>query len=105
MDKLRNFVRPVDDAVDTLRDDVKFVIKDSWQHSTQEISLKLNYGQRRLHALSLDTQSNVPAAIDLTLKCYAELSQAERPYHQKPWQVHWQTVQGIGFGLGSLQHW
>ena len=48
--------------------DVEFAVNDSWQESVQETPFMLNYGQHPLNAFSLDTHSNVPAAIAHTVK-------------------------------------
>ena len=79
---LRHYVVPVHDDWDTLLDYVECAINDSWQESTQETPFMLNYGQHPLNALSLDTHSDVPAAIAHTVKWQDAVERAKECLHR-----------------------
>ena len=63
---LRHFVNLRHDDWDEYLPVVKFAINDAWQDCTHDTPCMLNFGQRPLNPLSLQTHSGVPAAAQYT---------------------------------------
>ena len=77
-DMLRHFVSPCQDDWDELLDCAEFAANNAYSASVQNTPFRLNYGQDPLTPMSIEAQTNIPAARDFVHGMHESLKAAKR---------------------------